>query len=217
MPLFAVLWSVVLTLLLFLAAYVPAFMISSALHLSLEAMVPEVIAVSLVVVCTLMGIAIWRRWLSSAEFGWRWPSARYVVYALTLAVPLSALVAWILSRVAEPGPLAGLHLSSWQAYIYFALAAPVQEEVIFRGLLQSTLAKSLASVKGLAVASGLIASLVVAALFGVIHLKVGPVTASAALLLGVLAGELKRGSGSLLPGMLCHAIFNLGGLVWVTH
>lgn len=84
---------------------------------------------------------------------------------------------------------------------------------VFRGLLQSTLARSLSVAPVRLALAGVAASLSIAALFGALHWHVGPVTACAAGLLGVLTGELKRRSGSLLPGIVCHAIFNLGGLV----
>jgi len=61
------------------------------------------------------------------------------------------------------------------------------------------------------------ASFAIAALFGLIHLTVGSLTALAALVLGVLTGELKRRSGSLLPAIVAHSMFNLGGLVWVFY
>ncbi|GGA16595.1 CPBP family intramembrane glutamic endopeptidase [Dyella nitratireducens] len=205
--------SVALTLLLFLAIYMPAFLIVSALHLTPTAMVPAVIALTLVTTCALMGWAIQQRWLTAEDFGWQWPAYRYVLYALALGVLLGTVVTVVLAHANEPGMPEGVHLAPWQAYLCFALGAPVQEEVVFRGLLQSTLARSLLSARLRVALAGIAASLSIALLFGVIHLKVGPVTACAACLLGVLAGELKRYSGSLLPGILCHALFNLGGLL----
>jgi membrane protease YdiL (CAAX protease family) len=42
----------------------------------------------------------------------------------------------------------------------------------------------------------------------------GRYTAAAAFLLGAMAGELRRRSGSLVPAVICHAFFNLAGIVW---
>jgi membrane protease YdiL (CAAX protease family) len=61
---------------------------------------------------------------------------------------------------------------------------------------------------------GVVASLLVALLFGGIHLVVGPYTAAAAFILGAIAGEFRRRSGSLIPAIICHAFFNLGGIIW---
>src|SRR5262249_52939981 len=112
----------------------------------------------------------------------------------------------------EPGPLAGLRLQTWLAVLYFGLAAPIQEEVIFRGLLQTTLSNDLAT-KNLSVSvRNAVPVALVALLFAVIHLKVGPLTAFFALILGILAGELRRRSGSLIPAILTHSIFNAAAL-----
>ena len=212
MLLLKLLRSAALTLLLLFAVYVPAFVLVMALHLSPNVMVPVIIAVTLAVACLLMGMAIGRGWLAAADFGWRWPSYKYVLYACALALPLGALITLLLLHADEPAFLQGLQLAPWQAYLCFALGAPVQEEAVFRGLLQSTLARSLSVAPVRLALAGVVASLSIAALFGALHWRVGPVTACAAALLGVLTGELKRRSGSLLPGILCHAIFNLGGL-----
>lgn len=204
--------SVALTLLLFLLVYIPAFFIAASLHLSVDAMVPVVIAITLVLACVLMGLAVHRGWLDPGDFGWQWPSSPYLFYAVLFGTPLSLLIALIQIHAGESGALVGMHMAPWQLYLCFGLGAPVQEEAIFRGLLQSALARSLGTGARLA-AHGVVASLAIALLFGVIHLKVGRFTAVGALVLGVLAGEFKRRSGSLLPGMVCHAIFNLGGLL----
>jgi membrane protease YdiL (CAAX protease family) len=56
--------------------------------------------------------------------------------------------------------------------------------------------------------------LIVAVLFGLIHLAIGVATPIAALVLGLLAGELRRRSSSLLPAIVLHAIFNVFSALW---
>ncbi|HET6331433.1 MAG TPA: CPBP family intramembrane glutamic endopeptidase [Holophagaceae bacterium] len=209
--------SAAITVLAFLAVYLPAFAIAGILRLPPNHLVPVVMMVSFTITCVLIGLAIHRGWLSAVDFGLRWPARRCLAYSLIFAVPLSAFTAWALSHAREPGPLGGLNLTPALVYLYFAVGAPIQEEVIFRGLLQSTLARSLESFPKWAAASGIAASLAIAALFGLIHLEVGPFTALAALVLGVFAGELRRRSGSLLPAIVCHSIFNLGGILWALN
>ncbi|HEX3818305.1 MAG TPA: CPBP family intramembrane glutamic endopeptidase, partial [Chthoniobacterales bacterium] len=58
------------------------------------------------------------------------------------------------------------------------------------------------------------AVLAVAVLFGLIHLAVGVATAIAAFVLGILAGELRRRSSSLIPAIVLHAIFNAFSAIW---
>jgi hypothetical protein len=52
------------------------------------------------------------------------------------------------------------------------------------------------------------------ALFGIIHLDSGIVVAIEAVLLGLIAGELRRMSGSLIPGILFHALLNAASALW---
>jgi membrane protease YdiL (CAAX protease family) len=90
----------------------------------------------------------------------------------------------------------------------------VQEEVIFRGLLQTTLTTRTAAAGVIDAKFGVAASLAVALQFGLVHLVVGRYTAVAASVLGGIAGEFRRRSGSLVPAMVCHAFFNLAGIIW---
>jgi membrane protease YdiL (CAAX protease family) len=53
-----------------------------------------------------------------------------------------------------------------------------------------------------------------AALFGIIHLDSGTVVALEAVLLGLIAGELRRMSGSLIPAILFHALLNAASALW---
>jgi membrane protease YdiL (CAAX protease family) len=99
------------------------------------------------------------------------------VSAVIVSVPISIIIALLLGRAHEAGPFAGLDLSPWLIVLYFAVGAPVQEEVIFRGLLQTTLANRVTRPPSSGVASGVAASLLVALLFGAIHIVVGPYTA----------------------------------------
>jgi membrane protease YdiL (CAAX protease family) len=99
-------------------------------------------------------------------------------------------------------------------FLYFIIGTPIQEEVIFRGLLQTTLEQRLSvsfRTLGTSISS---AVLIVAILFGFIHLAIGVATAVEALVLGLLAGELRRRSSSLLPAIVVHAIFNAFSAMW---
>jgi membrane protease YdiL (CAAX protease family) len=53
-----------------------------------------------------------------------------------------------------------------------------------------------------------------AVLFGIIHLGVGAVVAAGAIVLGLVAGELRRRSASLLPAIVVHALFNAADAFW---
>jgi hypothetical protein len=99
------------------------------------------------------------------------------------------------------------------AWLYFGLCAPLQEELIFRGLLQTVLARNLSAGVETSARAGVAAVAGTALLFALVHFAVGPWTAAAALMLGVLAGELRQRSGSVIPAVIVHMLFNIPGLV----
>jgi membrane protease YdiL (CAAX protease family) len=203
-----------LTLLLFVAVYLPASAIARALHLQLAATVPFVMFFTFVTACLFIRGLASRRHEEVAQYGINVPAVRHVVSAVIVSGPISIVTALLLSRVHESGPLAGLSLAPWLVVLYFVVGAPVQEELIFRGLLQTTLATRIALPTESSRMYGVVASLLVALLFGGIHLVVGPYTAAAAFILGAIAGEFRRASGSLVPAIVCHSFFNLGAIIW---
>jgi membrane protease YdiL (CAAX protease family) len=200
------------TLALLLVVYVPTFALVAALRLSLAHAVPFIILVSATLALILMLALRGRLGTTLGDFGLRWSNPRDLAIAFVLAVPLAVVVTALLSRTHEPGPVAELSLAPTLAWLYFGLAAPLQEELIFRGLLQTVLARNLSGVET-AARPGVAAVMVSAVLFALVHLAVGPWTATGALLLGVLAGELRRRSGSVLPAVVVHVIFNAPGLL----
>jgi membrane protease YdiL (CAAX protease family) len=208
--LFAISRGLGLLILLFLAVYVPVFAVAGALRHSPELLVPVVIVLSLGIAICLIAFFIYSGRMSVAEFGLRLCTSVYVVVALVIGLPLALAATYFSIHAHEAGPLSRLSVSTAISIIYFGIGAPIQEEVIFRGLLQSVLARSFTLYEVSAHSS----PLVVAVLFGASHLVVGPVTAVAALLLGIVAGELRLWSASLLPAVIVHALFNLCGMFW---
>jgi membrane protease YdiL (CAAX protease family) len=201
------------TLGLLLAVYVPTFALVAILRLSIAQTVPFIIFVSASVAMTLVLVLRTPLKATFADFGLRWSSRRDLAIAFALGVAFSAAVAGALSRVHEPGPLAGLTLSPLLAWLYFGLCAPLQEELIFRGLLQTVLARNLSAAAETSVRAGIGAVAGTALLFALVHFAVGPWTAAAALMLGVLAGELRQRSGSVIPAVIVHVMFNVPGLL----
>lgn len=198
---------------LLLAVYVPTFALVAVLHLSMVYAVPVIILISATLALALMLVLQRRAWLTFADFGLRWPKWRDLFVAVVIAVPSAAVVNALLAHAHEPGPLAGLSLAPALAWLYFGLGAPLQEELIFRGLLQTVLARNLADPVTMTACAGVTAMIGAAIMFALVHFAVGPWTAAAALVLGLLTGELRRRSGSLIPAVLIHVIFNLPGLL----
>ena len=89
-------------------------------------------------------------------------------------------------------------------FLSVALVAPVVEEVIFRGLIQSRLARAL---------PGWPAVLLSALAFALCHGQ--PVWMGYAFLLGLVLGIMAWRAGSILPSVITHVVFNAIGQVLV--
>lgn len=207
----AILKRAAMALILFIAVYAPAFGAVAWFHPSVQLAIPLIIVVSatlaLLIICVLS-----RRPTGMAEFGLEQSASSYVLAALAGGVLIGAALAFAAALSPHPSPLDLSKLRPWMVFAYFVLAAPLQEELIFRGLLQTVIARSVPSS-----ATGWITHLpvvLIALLFGAIHLDSGIVVATGALILGLVAGELRRLSGSLIPAMLFHAILNAASALW---
>jgi membrane protease YdiL (CAAX protease family) len=205
---FAMVLAIVLGL--FIATYAPAFVVVALAKLPFEKTVPVIIGISLAMAILLMRVG--SGYTSWAEFGLRSCRARYIVAAIVIGVPVGWLAEFV-SRLTSASAGAGSSLPTWMKLLYFVVGAAIQEEVIFRGLLQTNFARRLPDRFSISGATFSYAAITVAVLFGVIHLRVNLITAISAFMLGVIAGELRSRSGSILPAILVHAIFNGFALV----
>ena len=194
-------------LLLFAFVYAPAFLAVVLLKLRPPQAVPVIIVISLAVAILLI-YALSRRAASFAQFGFRLSPLRYIGAAIVFAGPIAWALTILANRLTPTPPSPRMSLAPWMTIVYFIVGAPIQEEVIFRGLLQTTLARQFPKTLSFLGTSFSCAAMIVALLFGLIHLEVNPITAAAALVLGLLSGELRHRSRSLLPAILVHAVFN---------
>ncbi|MDE2112422.1 MAG: CPBP family intramembrane metalloprotease [Alphaproteobacteria bacterium] len=215
-----------LALLLFAVVYAPAFAAVAWLHRqhlwcasgadrhcpSDRIAVPVIIAVSAALAAlSIMLLARGKKGI--AEFGVARSRPPYVVAAVLSGLLAGGAVAYFAAKYPAPSPLDLSKLPLGLTVAYFVFAAPFQEELIFRGLLQTTVARFAPASGGFWAVHYPV--LFVALLFGAVHLGSGPVVAIGGLLLGLIAGELRRMSGSLLPAILVHSLFNAMSL-WPT-
>jgi membrane protease YdiL (CAAX protease family) len=165
-----------------------------------------------------------RRGASWAMLGFHvadWPAAfRQAVGTVLLVVaPLLALAAFLDRIVPYRHPLVDFLAAHRDAaslalvWLAATVTAPIVEEFFFRRVLQGWLEKGLTGIVGPAHAGGLaIAGAALA--FALAHLGQGlawvPLTA-----LGVVLGILARQTGSIVPGILAHALFNAVSVVLV--
>ena len=194
-------------LLLFAAAYGPAFLIVTLLKLRSFEAVPVIIVISLAMAILLIGVVPGRAG-GFAQSGFRFCHYRYIAAAIVFGVPIAWALTILVNHLSSDPPPSEVLLDPWMTFLYFVVGAAIQEEIIFRGLLQTTLARQYPATLSFFGTSLSYAAIIVALLFGLIHLKINPITAAAAFVLGLFSGELRHRSGSLLPAILVHAVFN---------
>ncbi len=197
---------------LFIAVYGPAFAAVSLIRPTAKGTVPLIISISLATALALI-FTLARRTGSVSEFGLIVPRFRYVWLAVSLGLPLAVAAGWLSHLFPARGPIDTSGFPLWMLWLYFGVGASVQEEVIFRGLLQSFLEQRWATLFVLRAPLSP-AVLFTAMLFGIIHMGSGPIVIVAAFVLGLVGGELRRRSGSLIPAMIVHVLFNVPDLLW---
>ncbi len=129
---------------------------------------------------------------------------------------LSIIGFFALRSGAEAKP--GFDLSPLQSVIFVWIYASTCEEVFTRGLLQSFL--SPLARYGISLSKKLRLSLPVlfsGLYFGLMHIvaidKMGPPVIVLTSLLGIVAGYYREKTGSLIPAIIIHALFNIGGML----
>lgn len=199
------------------AVYMPTFAVVSAVVISgasLEAALPLTMGVSLGIALILMATVGGRQFQS---FGFRPAGAKVLWWSLCLGVAVAVLLRG-LARVMGVQQSSMTELATWQVILFFWVAAPVQEEVIFRGLLQGTLQQGLPGLIPVARYKFSVAAIVSAVAFAPVHLALPTMGTSpgttafvvvSALILGLMAGQLRWSSGSLVPCFVIHALFNI--------
>jgi len=112
----------------------------------------------------------------------------------------------------------GLGLSPLQSIIFVWFYASTCEEIFTRGLLQSYL--SPLTRYGIQLSRKLRLSLPVlfsGLYFGLMHIvaidKMGPPVIVLTSFLGIVAGYYREKTGSLIPAIIIHALFNVGGML----
>ena len=212
-----------------LAVYVPTFVLVSAFIMfransaddglaSVGTAIPLVISISLVMALLLISTIGDRHFRS---FGFMTIGTKTLFMSIGIGLGVG-LVLRYLSTVLNI-PQAGFPgLASWQLIVFFWLAAPVQEEIIFRGLLQSTLQNGIPSLISVGSRKLSVAALISAIAFALVHFALLGIGATpgtiafvifGALALGIAAGQMRWITGSLLPGIVMHSLINIIGSI----
>jgi membrane protease YdiL (CAAX protease family) len=108
----------------------------------------------------------------------------------------------VIEVLRSPDRPAWLPVTLW---VTVACVTPIAEELFFRGMLQTTLWRVMNSRASVILASGII--------FGVAHSD-QPQVMPAIALFGCILGFMYERSGSLVPSIVAHALFNTKTLLW---
>lgn len=222
-----VLWRLVSSVLLILLVFmvVPLLYTILALIPSLGAYLQEnpallqhftMIMVSIILI-SLIGKG--NREMFGFTLSWKFPLFGVVGFSIVLG-SLTSLVAILLDLSTFNMPVEGM--SMLQKIFYVWILASIAEETLFRGLIQGYLAplKTIHLKIGRLVLT--LPVIVAALLFALLHLMlltmgVDPVAVLiiviAGFILGLAAGYYKEATGSLLPAIIIHTCFNIGGSI----
>ena len=154
--------------------------------------VPVIIVISLAVAILLIEVVSGKAG-GFAQYGFRFCHYRYIVTSIVFGVPIAWALTILVNRLSLGSPPPEVSFRPWMTFLYFVAGAAIQEEIIFRGLLQTTLARQFPATLSFFGTSLSYAAIIVALLFGLIHLEVNRMTAASAFVLGLFsAGELTQ-------------------------
>ena len=158
-------------------------------------------------------VTVHRRAPASA-LGWRPPPARWMAAAIPLAIAAYVLVVVVggVQNALLPADHCGQARDVLHAYpryhflavVTVTIVAPAAEETFFRGFLFGWLRGRVAQWPAVALS---------ALVFGLAHLQ--PVVLIPLFLLGCMLAIVYERSGSLLPGIFIHGLFNLVGVTLI--
>lgn len=138
-----------------------------------------------------------------------WQAVRYILgYFLLLAAALTAVALVVFSIAPDLSPSANdesggtrvvtLMGGIWPAFVLSVILAPIIEEIVFRGIMFPALRKHYGVIVGI-IASSLV--------FTLVHINI--LQMISALPLGIYLAIMYHRTGSIIPGIVLHALWNL--------
>lgn len=210
---------------LLLGVYVPTLILVYALILSatntgtnqplpLQNVLPLTILLSLFFALLMMA-SIGGRSLTVVAL--KTASLKHLGFSLVIGAVLALVFRWLFVRFASPPPVIE-SLKGWQIIFLLWISSPLELEVIFRGLFQGIFQESYPQVIQLERWKLSVAALVSAIVFAIYQgfllgnrAPLGTVNliVIGSLLVGLIAGQFRFRTDSLLPGILIHFLFNV--------
>lgn len=144
------------------------------------------------------------------------PERRHLLFGLgclAVLLPLADLSSWLAGQPVVPDFVQNLYRTArdagtiWLVAIALVGAAPLAEELVFRGFMFRGLVASRVGVAG--------AILIPSAIWAVMHLQYSPFHLVHIFIIGLLLGWLRWRAGSTTLTLILHAVINLAALVQV--
>lgn len=218
----------VLALVLLLATYLPAFVLVSALVMTVPSFASAVdtdpwLVVPVIMVVTLTSSLLLILRVSDGDlkgYGLRLPDRSRLLRPLLAGLILGTLIG-VLGRVTggDSSSFMGEPPLVW-GILLFWVGAPIQEEIIFRGLFQGYLSLNIGGHLRAGPLTISLPALISAIAFSAVHVGIFTTgsgmdviapTVFGAFVLGIIAGHYRARDGSLLGPIVIHALFNAMG------
>jgi membrane protease YdiL (CAAX protease family) len=158
----------------------------------------------------IIALAVWSRAGLTEYLGLYWPERRYVFLGaafLAILIPLVDLISLLAGQAVTPKFVTDLYSSArdsgslWLLVIALIVAAPLVEEIVFRGFLLPSLAATRLGAWGAIVATSIG--------WAFLHLQYQPFYLMQIIALGMVFGWLRWRSGTTTVTILLHAVINL--------
>jgi membrane protease YdiL (CAAX protease family) len=188
-----------------------------------EAFASHAVAVSLVSIAAVPAelAVIWlavrlKHWSFNDYLALIWPDRRHVVLGfvcIAVVLPLADLSSYLAGQPLVPDFVRNLYLTAresnalWLLAIALVVAAPLAEELVFRGFMYRGLASSRVGVPG--------AILIPSAIWAVMHIQYSPFYIFHIFVIGLVLGWLRWRSGSTILTLLLHGAINLASLIQI--
>jgi membrane protease YdiL (CAAX protease family) len=163
----------------------------------------------------IIALAVWSTRSGLTEYlGLYWPERRYVfigVAVLAVLIPLVDLISLLAGQAVTPKFVTDLYSSArdsgslWLLVIALIVAAPLVEEIVFRGFLLPSLAATRLGAWGAIVATSIG--------WAFLHLQYQPFYLMQIVALGMVFGWLRWRSGTTTITLLLHGVVNLVAIV----
>jgi len=191
----------------------------------MDALALHALPVSLVTIAALPAqLAV--IWLAVRRAGWRfadylalsWPPMRYLILGfigIVILLPLTDLSSYLGDQPIVPDTVVMLYVTArdsgtlWLLALALVVAAPLAEELVFRGFMFRGLAASHVGVAG--------AIFIPAFIWAVMHLQYSSLYILHIFIIGLLFGWLRWRSGSTLVPLVLHGAVNLTALLQVAY